>query len=437
LNNTQIKPEDINHNKLNDDEEIAPEIDVKPNNLLNNIKFMFDQNTDRCKKRSEQMKKMRQKIVVPKDENEVVNEVKETKDHSVSNTSKDAGISHTDTKVKIKHDKLQLDEDDKDHDHYSRNRAKSIPKKVFVEKSEKENKAFILETAINSKNISDNNLTSHLVDFIEEPEVIVSDIDVDIEADDTEITENKIITKNSSKSSFIPITNTLKDKTNLINNENNFTDSYKFALGLNATEDSPKNAIEESENKAVIDNNGFQGTFDSKHNIQNYVLNSIVEEDNSDYTDSEVGNIRRKPLVTPSGFSPNKEDKENRLTGKFELLNLSPKSVTSSIISSKDPSPKNANIIPVNNNVFFTFKKSNISQPDVGKIIREKINNICHKISKSDIVDARIGIIKIIENLEKKYSNKSKNVNKNVNCNVIKKKKVLRLFLNAKCKICV
>jgi len=357
---------------------------VKPELLQNNIQLLYDQSTERSRKRNFQMRQQKLKI----EKVEILEKIDLSSPQNINNDYNKIGQS------------LALN-----NPYYS----------------VKQNKISLLENAINTKIPNENNKENNpaFADINEEPEVNVSFIDEDIQPDETEIKEKPI----THQKTLIPLKNNLVDKNIFLKNESNFTDSYLQALGMGSY------TSEQDDKKKIKTNSN-----DLQSSNKNYILNPIVEEDNSNFSDSDIESHKRKSFIGCGGSisSPFKE-KSQADQGN---LNLSFSNASASF--SPKPSPKNKAIKSINDinednyNIFFSFKRpvSNHVE-DLGKLIREKINKICHKISKSDIVDARIGIVNIMENLNKKYQKLKKDIIATV---THRNKLILKQFLNVRCK---
>lgn len=402
----------------------------KPVALINNMEILFDQNTERCRKRSEQMKKMRAKLK---------SEKKGAGNNSVAAIPQEQDPIEVDPVVT-----------------HSPCRRRSLPLKLYKESKEKEEKDY-LELSITSKLEKLNNINSkdknerekspgkqiELID--EEPEVNVSLLEGEIGGDETinnEIVINNPITaiNQNKNSSFIDLKNNLTIQTSILKNKENLTESMKMAMGMyEAPEEKDSNKEKYRIEKKV------QSYFDDNNN---YVLNEIIEEEYSDYlTDSEFGSKKKKPLnPILSGSLKDKEFNLNLIGRQISFtsgyLDESPKDRDRidfyEFKKFCSPSPTSKRTLNTSNEndgfIYFNFKKLNkysLSEINFSRNKKEILNKISHKASKSDVIDARLGIVKIMERIQNKIK-MIKNYNKE--SSRFKKKILLKKLLRNKCK---
>ena len=408
-----------NENKENDTENLKEEEDSdakKPAPLLNNLQILFDQNTERSKKRSEQMKKMREKI------KSVTTSSINSESSLTSNAIIANALTNDELSTKRNNDPFLKDSALNSHDDHSRNKTKFNSGKKFVELTENQEEKFsALESAINSKMGSVNSLSKIPSDNIEiegeEPEQVISDLDMEIEADENEIIEQKNMHPSSRINSFIPLSNNLTLKTNISKNETNLTDSYKLALGgyidPKSNEDSDEKDI-----KVKDANNSPEFQLDDNNNIKNYVLNPILEEENSDFTDSEVCSKTKNNLHSSAFLSKKGSHGEPYLQRQVSFVS-----------NYLDENSGKVSITPKGTKqIYFTFKKNTYSKSlvDLKKLKNEGINKILgHKVSRSEVVDARLEILNLVDNLEKK----NKVANKSYTQQLINKKRMILSYI--------
>ena len=370
--------------------------------LHNNIKFMYDQNTDKARKRNLQMKMNKQKAenidsaLVEKKEVKPIRPDENEDDHS--------GLCYTNVKQ----------------------RPTIFSSKNYAEKSEKETMLSSIDS-IRKRSESGKSNSQEQTNQEQEHEINVSFMEENIEADESEL---KIINRPTTSSTFVPLNNQLINKNNILRNEGNFTDSYLKALGLgppistssdiniSETETSKNLTNKESSNELNI-----QEFTNANHSDKKYVLNTI-EETKSECTESEIELINViRPIQSISSISQNKENKERKL----DHVHIHSLDLSNTSLIEKDNSEREAN---ADQTLYFTFKKQFSTQIDSGKVIREKINNLGHKMSKRDIVNAKVEIVKIIENIQKKFHGNQKNCCKTLSQ---KKKRILKEFLKIRC----
>jgi hypothetical protein len=212
--------------------------EFQKNSILNNNKFLFDNNTERNRKRSQQMKKIRSNH--------------ESKDY------------RDDEFVKF------LREDDQ--------RDTTVKEDITVA----------------SNAVIQGNYVEPIVDSEQQQgEVMISDIDCSIDDD------QQSLSSKSSKSSFVPITNNLTLKSSL--KDNNLTASYLLALNGAAEheEESPSDDINEENGPYDSLNDKLRkSNREFKHvrlpSGKNYLISSVIEEEVSGvYSDSEISTKRK------------------------------------------------------------------------------------------------------------------------------------------------
>ncbi len=389
-NQMEIQENQENKDLKEKEEEIDSDtvklLDNNPPSLLNPL--FYD---DRAKKRNEQQKKRRQRLHLGE-----TTETPENSTEPVNPAAPNQENSEVEESVTLKNKKLTL------------------PSKNFIEKTETENSDSLEKTIkanLNPPELS--NDTKYIIEALDECEVIVSDID-EIQDDGAEIKEIKNYATKKPQT-FVEITNQLSEKKKIMGNENNLTNSYLYALNFSAPAQNAQNDITSSSENIKKRNLNFEGDYDSRNNnIQNYILNSIMEEENSEY-ESETGSKRRSLLK--SSISP---DKILLRQGSFKsnFFNESPRDLFS-------PMKK----IEFN---LFSVNRHSLGEIDLGKIQRDRVNQICHKVSKSDVVDARIEVISRMEALERKINSRRRTINHNKSRI---KRIVLKEILLTRCKL--
>lgn len=192
-----------------DKEENETDISLKKVPLVNYMQVLYDQNSERLRKRSQQMKKMKEKL-------HIYNE--------------SGNINKENSKISSE----------------SKTRKVPLTTKVFQEKEEPV-KESILEQAINSHPKDIRN---------DDTELVISDLDCPIEEDQTHKKENTItntkhvknsLSFNLPSKSFIQITNNLLIKSHA--KQDNATSDYLLALNQYQTqEEDPSESDNKSEN---------------------------------------------------------------------------------------------------------------------------------------------------------------------------------------------
>lgn len=373
----EMELEILSANENNEDSSKGKKVPL----LLSNVQTMYDINSERVKKRSEQMKKRKEKHVA----SPIISAKK-----SNENTPK-----------------------------------KIISKKKFQEANENmENDA--AHTDSKSKNASTMNL-NEVSEYNEEEkaEVVVSDLECEIE-------ENNVAGSTGSvkSTSFIPINNHLVSKKNF--NPDNATPSYLMALYQDEApnEDEQLRASSTDNINAQNTNSGRKLNF-SSHNLNknhNYIVQDVIEEETSEnYTDSEFSSRKKSSFFFSKKHisNSNSERDSSYFISPINRKLVSPSHLAGALINlvSAVPTKKSRHSkSDVNaDNMELHMKKENLTNPNTPHNINQhmNINNSntnCfmfnnnrnkysyHKNSKSDLVHIKYDIKKILENIQSKIT---------------------------------
>jgi hypothetical protein len=227
----------------------------------------------------------------------------------------------------------------------------------------------------------------------EKGEVIISDIDGSIEEDEQQLSSV------SSKSSFVPMKNILTIKNSI--KDNNHTASYLLALSHNNEEEEQDDDILHSQD--INDENGpFDSLNDrlrSKSNKEfrhvrlpsgkNYLISSVIEEEASElYTDSELSTRKRSYMKSKTKLNSSVRNS----------------SVLSSLDNNKSQSKVN---VGVSKNLLSKSEiKPEILIDDNIEIVFNKIkgeNKNRREIAKSEVFNLQFDIMKTFDEISKKH----------------------------------
>ena len=342
----------------------------KKNSLFNNIKFLYDQNADRTRKRTEQMKRM---CLFRKTNNSEMNygESKVLKEYSshnlvlttMSNTNSNTTHENVNINTNITFNKFRIPHEANEND-------------TEIEEN---------------KNINN-----------DDAEVMVSDLDFTLEKEGNENLEQPEknsnvtnITKTQPKS-FVQIKNHLVAK-NIVK-EDNATSSYLLALEYDSLDNTGEiqNKITSSSNKEV-------------HHVRlpsgkNYLINSVIEEEISDtYTDSEISNRKRSYMSYVSQMFSKNKDSDRKFSDK-----RTPQEISTNL------DKVFYNVMPVKRFTHHSNSKSEL---------------ITNKPTQSEIFNLQFDIKKTFESISKKKSDEDKLVRMKVEN---KKKELIDKFFHNK-----
>jgi len=397
----------------NENSNLIPDAPIKAKVpfLLNSLEAIYDMNSDRNKKRLEQIKMRKTKLG---------NEIKDS-DNKFDNLMRDNKIKVITTK------KYQ---EEQDEINYEENKTENInpleePKFPLMVKDEKENE---------NENEKDENV-----------EIVVSDLEGEI--------EDKIVINNTRSKSFIPLTNHLKSKSSF--DHDKATPSYLMALGLN--DDDESNNINDDINFCISELSNQKEKASKKNpinNKNNYFVSDVIEEETSENnTDSEILCSKKKSAFLFHSKGSSKDNISNQVDSPT-LLSARSSNAAKSIISNN----KNIYNIHTNNplphkflNFNREFRHSNSDIP-AGNYYKENLQNInpypdnyfnnhataveghrllqkkFHKNSKSEFFSFKVDVHKIIEDIQVR---REEEANKRKEMMKLRKNVLLNKFLKS------
>lgn len=336
-----------------------PDINLK-NNIFNNLKILYDKNSLRSRKRSEQIKRLRSSksataaelcandnySLENKKENEknICNSLREIKDdNSLSNKP-----THYNKKFY-----------EEDHAKYSLNMNKHtlVIDNTLLNNNVPSNPNFV---CINAPNEGNQNV-SKIISREKEAQLNISDLDASLDdcEDITNIPKNEennnlMVLKNINKknSSFINIKNNLKNKTDSLNN---ITNSYMMALnGYNAPYEE-----NEYQNQYIGESNA--------NNDENYIKNTKIKKNLLDYFNKD-------------NYQIDKSENNGVCSSVVDNLDMGDNLLSNPRSKEKNKLSKNGVYGNGNNNDIFHLKENfkideNNPANDLSSIINNSFNN--------------------------------------------------------------
>jgi hypothetical protein len=355
--------------------------------LLNNVKLVYDQNTDRSRKRVQQMKK-----------------IWSTRSDSHGEELQDMMLN-------------------------TGNTENSVNKSSKITPSDLEPKSREAYNSYSKKTEQLESIDSNPNDA----EVIVSDLDCSYE-------ESEIKVNHKRQKSFVEIKNNLTVKSTI--KEDNATPSYLMAL-YNCLGVNPENLEEDTHKKNTINcdsldkESNLQECEDIKKEEENlkeqnpkhtrwhsgkylHIANSVIEEEISEtYTDSEISNKKKSFLFSKSKIESSEKKAAMRTSRDFIIE----KNLENLFNKAKDKESLNSS---ANNTV---DHKNNLSNSLSSKFNYEKesAKRKERKMAKSEVFNIQIDMKKTLDEISKKISNEDeKHKLKQEN----KKKELLNIFFN-------
>ena len=430
-NDSLIIKNDLNISKSSDQNLLG-----KVPKLLNNITNLFDMNSDRIKKRSQQMKKMKDKIGNRQnDENLTENRVE-------YDFIKNKNICEKDIEKSIKlslmknNSSINCENDNLNNNSLNYPNPMILTSKKFQEepeiffqlieektkspinlKSNEKEKAMFSATSNTDADATDNNTNND-----QAAEIVISDLDCDLEELNEINTHSNLNTSNnnSSNKSFIPMNNNLKEKNSLNNNKEKATPSYLMALFQYEDSDSSEtyNKINSSMDNLKHDCDALN-TLPLKlvrKNKNNYYVDNVIEEETSEHnTDMDLSG-KKKTSFFYSKLNLSEKNLSKDLLGENSICSPYNKKKIYFFNSNYNISVNgNSNSHHQVNNSLISkrqskseiFKKDDLGVFEKESENEENIKNFLpfHKPSKSELINIKFDLKIIVNNIHMKYLN--------------------------------